>query len=245
MENPPAEIKPEDLWLEVSGQRVHCLKSGTGPVLLLLHGGASDARDWLPTMAALRERFTCYAPDMIGFGESERRPEGYYLSDFTDFAAEIIEKLGLGRPDLVGHSFGGRVALDVALLHPEKVRRLVLVDAAGLGKVSRLGSGLLTAFGRLRQVLGRRQPYPRFLSRDGDDPDWACLTELPTLRTPTMLIWKAHDPYLPLANGRKAAALIPGARLEVLPGYGHAPHKQATAAFVKLVEAFLEENPKL
>jgi pimeloyl-ACP methyl ester carboxylesterase len=230
------------LWMEVSGHRVHYLKSGSGPAVVLLHGGASDSRDWLPTMAALSGRFTFYAPDIIGFGQSQRKESGYYLDEFTDFAIELIDRLGLERPAIAGHSFGARVGLDVALLHPEKVSKLVMVDAAGLGRVSRLGSALMTGFWGLRQVLRRRQPYPRFLSREYDDPSWACLEELPSLKTPTLIIWKSHDLYLPAANGRQAARLIPGARLEVLPGWGHAPHRHNTAIFVKLLADFLDSD---
>ena len=230
------------LWMEVSGHRVHYLKSGSGPAVLLLHGGASDSRDWLPTMAALSGRYTFYAPDIIGFGLSQRKDSGYYLDEFTEFAVELIDKLGLERPALAGHSFGARVGLDVALLHPEKLSKLVMVDAAGLGRVSRMGSALQTGLWGLRQVLHRRQPYPRFLNREYDDPSWACLEELPSLKTPTLIIWKSHDPYLPIANGRQAARLIPGARLEVLPGWGHAPHRSKNGVFVGLLADFLDSK---
>jgi pimeloyl-ACP methyl ester carboxylesterase len=228
------------LWTEASGHRVHYLKSGSGPAVLLLHGGASDSRDWLPTMAALSGRFTFYAPDIIGFGMSQRRESGYYLDEFTNFIVDLIDRLELDSPAVAGHSFGARVGLDVALLRPEKVSKLVMVDGAGLGAVSRFGTSLMTFFWGLRVVLRQRQPYPKFLSRDSDDPDWDCLEELPSLKTPTLIVWKAHDLYLPLANGRRAARLIPGARLEVLPGWGHAPHKGETAVFVKLLADFLE-----
>jgi pimeloyl-ACP methyl ester carboxylesterase len=233
-----------NLWLEASGHRVHYLKSGGGPPVLLLHGGASDARDWLGLMEALPGRFTFYAPDMIGFGRSERKEAGYYLTDFSDFAAELIDKLGLGRPAVVGHSFGARVGLDVALRYPEKVSKLVLVDAAGLGRVSRFGIILMTGFGGLRRAFRRPQPYPRFLAREGDDPDWACLDELPKLRTPTLLIWKRFDPYLPVGNGRRAAGLMPRARLVVLPGWGHAPHRKNPGVFTRLLGEFLESDLK-
>jgi pimeloyl-ACP methyl ester carboxylesterase len=237
----PAPDGVSSHWLDIGDHRVHYLKSGGGPPVLLLHGGASDSRDWLGTMAALPGRYSFYAPDIIGFGRSERKETGYYLSDFSDFAAALIDRLELERPAVVGHSFGARVGLGVALRHPEKVSKLVLIDAAGLGKVSGFGSALLTGFWRLRWALHRPQPYPRFLSREGDDPDWACVAELPGLQTPTLLVWKRGDLYLPVANARRAARLIPRARLVVLPGFGHAPHKQDTAAFARLLGEFLGE----
>jgi pimeloyl-ACP methyl ester carboxylesterase len=232
----------ESLRLEVNGHRVHYRKAGNGPPVMLIHGGASDSRDWVNTMEALAGHYGLYAPDLIGFGLSERNSTGYYLSDFSEFLLGFIEKLGLERPALVGHSFGARVCLEVALHHPEKLSRLVLVDAAGLGKVSRFGNALLTAFWALRRLWRQPQPYPKFLSHDGEDPKWLCTDELPGLRVPTLIVWKRHDLYLPISIARRAEALIPGARLAVLPGYGHAPHGQNPQAFNSLLLDFLNHD---
>ena len=150
--------------------------------------------------------------------------------------------LGLENPALVGHSFGGRLCLEIALQHPENVYKLVLVDAAGLGRVSLGGNIVLAAFWAIRRLLRRRQPYPQFLAREGEDTNWLCIDELPNLRTPTLIIWKRHDPYLPLAIARRAKSLIPGAHLEVLPGYRHAPHQQNSEAFISLLLDFLDPD---
>ena len=242
MEHKDGQIDIASLKLEVNGQKTHYLKAGSGPPVVLIHGGASDSRDWVGAMAALSHRYSLYAPDLIGYGQSDRKEEGYYLSDFTEFITGFIEVLGLEKPALVGHSFGGRLCLEIAFQHPEKVRKLVLIDAAGLGKVSRLGSVILTVFWTIRKLLRQKQPFPKFLARDGEDTTWLCVEELPKLRTPTLLIWKRHDLYLPLAIARRAKALIPGAHLEVLPGYGHAPHGQNKDAFNRLLLDFLDHD---
>ena len=239
-EDRPAGI--ESHRIEVNGHQVHYLRAGSGPPVVLIHGGASDSRDWVKTMAALSRHFSLYAPDLIGFGQSERNDHGYYLSDFNEFLLGFIEKLDLENLSLVGHSFGARLCLEVALQHPEKVRKLVLVNAFGLGKVSRLGSIVLTGFWAIRKLLRSPQPHPQFLYRDGEDPLWLCVDQLPNLKTPTLLIWKRHDIYLPLAIARRAEKLIPGARLEVLPGYGHAPHGANNDAFNRLLLDFLDHD---
>ena len=113
VENIPAGI--ENLQTNVNGYRAHYLLAGKGPPVVLLHGGASDSRDWLRTMTALSLRYTLYAPDLLGFGQNERNSEGYYLSEFCTFVLGFMDSLGLERPTLVGHSFGGRVCLDIAL----------------------------------------------------------------------------------------------------------------------------------
>lgn len=165
----------ESLRLKVGNDQAHYLKAGSGPSVVLIHGGASDSRDWVYTMAALSHRYSLYAPDLIGFGLSDRSKDGYYLSDFSEFIMGFMETLGLENPVLVGHSLGGRLCLEIALQHPEKVRKLVLVHASGLGKISRLGTVFFTAFWAIRQVLRRPQPYPKFLARDGENSHWLCL----------------------------------------------------------------------
>ena len=224
------------------GHRVRYYRAGTGPSVVLVHGGASDRRDWLETLAALADRFTLYAPDLAGFGETERKEAGYYLTEFIEFLEQFIEALGPDRPSLVGHSFGGRVALGVALNRPDLVDRLVLVDAAGLGKTSKLGIALVTVFERLRKLFNRPQPNPTFLAHEDDDPDWACVADLPKVAAPTLIVWKARDPYLPVANARRAAKLIPRAKLEIMPGTGHAPHKANADTFQRLLADFLGGN---
>ena len=221
--------------------RIHYLTAGSGgPPLVLVHGGASDCTDWVPTMSALSDRFTMYAPDLPGFGRSDRRETGYYLTDFFEFLEEFVSLMGVERTALVGHSFGARVCLGVALERPDLVSRLVMVDGAGLGKTSWFGVALLTAFDKARQLLHKPLLNPTFLTREGDDPDWACVEDLPKLRVPTLLIWRQRDPYLPLDNARRAVDLIPDARLEIMPGLGHAPHRTYADAFYRLVREFLD-----
>jgi len=232
----------DSLHLKVNGQQIHYLKAGSGAPVVLVHGGASDSRDWVDTMAALSHRFTFYAPDLIGFGQSDRDENGYYLSDFSDFILEFIDALQLQRPVLVGHSFGARVCLDVALQRQEQVRKLVLVDASGLGKITGFGNVLFTMFWALRKVLRRPQPYPRFLAKEGEDYNRVGDDELRRLGTPTLLIWKRLDPYMPVSIARRAEKLIPKARLALLPGYGHAPHQQNSDAFNRLLLDFLDHD---
>ena len=232
----------EALKLNVNGDRVHYLKAGSGPPVVMVHGGASDSRDWVNAMNALSHRHALYAPDMIGYGQSDRNKDGYYFSDFSDFILDFIETLGLDKPFLVGHSFGARICLEVALRHPEKVRKLVLLDAMGLGKVSLPGNIILIGFWAIRKLLRKKQPYPQFITREGEDSTWTCVKELPNLKTSTLIVWKRHDIYLPLAIARRAEKLIPGARLAVLPGFGHAPHGQNIDAFNRLLLEFFDSK---
>jgi pimeloyl-ACP methyl ester carboxylesterase len=236
----PAGIKGRHIV--INGHRVYYYQVGSGPPVVLLHGGASDSRDWLPTMVALADRFSFYAPDLIGFGQSDRKESGYYLSEFSDFLAEFIEALQLEKPSLVGHSFGARVCLDVALNDQERINKLILVDASGLDKMSSLGNVLFTTFWTLRKLMNRPQPFPTFLAREGEDYSRVGDASLRGLKTPTLLVWKRHDPYLPVTIARRAVKVIHGARLVVVPGFGHAPNKQNRHVFHQLMVEFLDHD---
>ena len=94
------DINIESLQIEVNGRREHYLKAGTGKPVVLVHGGASASREWLPIMEGYGDRFCFYAPDLPGFGESARDPKGYYLPDFCDFLLGFIASLKLEKPAL-------------------------------------------------------------------------------------------------------------------------------------------------
>ncbi len=232
----------ESLKLNVNGHQAHYLKTGSGPPVVLIHGGASDSRDWTHTMLNLSHRYCLYAPDLPGFGQNERSDEGYYLSDFSDFLLEFIDTLQLEKPVLAGHSFGARVCLDVACFHRNRVNKLILIDASGLGKISALGNALFTTFRALRVLFRRRQPFPRFLAKEGEDYNWVGAEALQNLEVPTLLVWKRLDPYVPLSIAHRAKVLIPGSKLAVISGYGHAPHQQNKEAFNRLLLDFLRQD---
>lgn len=230
----------ETLTLRVGDDSIFLRKAGEGPPVLLLHGGACDSADWVETMVPLSGSYTFYAPDLVGYGQSDRNRDGYYLSDFTDSTKGLIEALGLDSPlVIVGHSLGGRVALDIALNHPDKVRKLALIDTTGFSRLARWGSFLGTMAYLIRRLLGRPQPYPRFMMENGAVPDWVCLDRLPELKMPILILWNRRDPYYTVKGALRAKELMPQAQLEIMPRYGHAPHRTERDSFNKLLAAFL------
>lgn len=110
--------------------------AGTGFPVLMLHGsgpGVSAWANWRLVMPALAERARVIAPDMAGFGFTERRPDLQYSMDtWVAQAIGVLDALGIERADLVGNSFGGALALQVAIRHPHRIRRLVLMGSVGV-----------------------------------------------------------------------------------------------------------------
>jgi 2-hydroxymuconate-semialdehyde hydrolase len=109
---------------------------GTGFPLLMIHGsgpGVSAWANWRLSIPVLVAQCRVIAPDMVGFGYSER-PVGirYDMSTWVAQALGLLDALGIEQADLVGNSFGGGLALALAIAHPQRVRRLVLMGAAGV-----------------------------------------------------------------------------------------------------------------
>jgi pimeloyl-ACP methyl ester carboxylesterase len=130
-----ADRQFHERWLAVAGLRIHCLMAGrTGPAVLLLHGSGFDAAgvSLAPAMHSLATGCRVYAPDLPGFGDSDPMPDRWGFCRCSAFLSPLLEALGLERASLVGLSMGGGVALGFALMAPEKVDRLVLIDSACL-----------------------------------------------------------------------------------------------------------------
>ena len=122
--------------IEAAGLTTNYHRSGTGFPVLLLHGsgpGVSAWANWRLTMPALAERFTVYAPDLVGFGFTERPDDAAYgMELWREHLLGFVDALGLERFHLVGNSFGGALALSIATTVPERVDRLVLMGAVGV-----------------------------------------------------------------------------------------------------------------
>lgn len=110
--------------------RIHYRRLGRGPGLVLLHGYPQTGHMWRKVLPALAERFTVVAPDLRGYGDSDRPAAGYDKRTMAADVADVITALGIGPVVLVGHDRGGRVAHRFALDHPALLARLVILDIA-------------------------------------------------------------------------------------------------------------------
>jgi triacylglycerol lipase len=117
--------------VELFGQKIYYLEAGSGPEVILLHGLGGDKGNWRMTLPVLAARFHVYAPDQIGFGQSDKPQINYRVATLVDFLNAFYKKVGISKATLVGNSLGGWVAMDFALQYPDKVNRLVLVDSGG------------------------------------------------------------------------------------------------------------------
>jgi pimeloyl-ACP methyl ester carboxylesterase len=118
----------ESKFAQVNGMRMHYVKMGKGPLLILLHGWPQTWYEWHKVMPALADKFTVVAPDLRGLGLSEKTLTGYDKHTLANDVAALMKHLGEKSAIVVGHDMGGKVAYVLSLLHPQLVSKLIMVD---------------------------------------------------------------------------------------------------------------------
>ena len=128
-----AEPRYEVQYVTLHGHRRAFVRAGRGPVVLLLHGLGCDHTTWESVIDSLSRRYTVIAPDLLGHGRSDKPRADYSVGGYANGMRDLLTCLGIDRVTVVGHSFGGGVAMQFAYQFPERTERLVLVASGGLG----------------------------------------------------------------------------------------------------------------
>lgn len=119
--------------LTVHGHRRAFRMAGSGPPVLLLHGLGCDSSSWLPVLPELARRHTVIAPDLLGHGGSDKPRADYTLGAYANGMRDLLTILGIEKVTVVGHSFGGGVAMQFAYQFPERTERMCMIAPGGLG----------------------------------------------------------------------------------------------------------------
>ncbi len=121
-------------WVGVGSVRVRYYDEGQGETVLLLHGLGGFAEHWWKNIDPLSRRFRVIAPDIVGFGLTDKPKADYTLGYFVEFVSAFVNALGIAQTAIIGTSLGGAVAMQRALSDPGSVRKLVLVASVGLAE---------------------------------------------------------------------------------------------------------------
>ncbi len=197
--------------VEIHGHKVRYRRAGSGEVVLLIHGLAGSSRTWEKVMPTMAERYDVIAPDLLGHGESAKPMGDYSLGAMASGVRDLLAVLGVQRATIVGQSFGGGVAMQLAYQHPELCDRLVLVDSGGLGREVSWLLRMLTLPGaeQLMALL-----FPRFVADRGDD--LGRFLHQRGLRAPLLTeLWRA---YSSLAGTENRKAFVRTMRGVIEPG---------------------------
>jgi pimeloyl-ACP methyl ester carboxylesterase len=238
------------------------LDTGSGPALLLLHGWGATKELMAPVAERLRG-YRVVVPDLPGFGATAPPSGAWSVDDYAAWVIALLDRLGIERTSIVGHSNGGRVAIALAAAHPDRVHRLVLTGSAGIRphhgiryqrrvrtfKLLRAASGWGWLPGVVRDRAGRR-------ATSRGSPDYRAASgalrasmvrlvnadlrpELSRLAAPTLLIWGDLDHDTPLDDARTMERLIPDSGLVVFEGCGHFAYAEQPDRFCRIVDVFL------
>ena len=237
-------------YVDVNGIKIYHEIYGAGEPVVLLHGGLMTTREMSPLIQALSGKRRVIAVELEGHGRTVDTDRPLRFETLGDDVGALIEKLGLGKADVVGWSFGGATALRTAIQHPEGVRRLVVISnpyahsdwypetREGMAHVnSKMAEQLMqTPVGIASRAWPQPERFPRFLDKMGalmaKDYDWSA--EIRQLKMPVMLAFADHDAistrhiaefFALLGGGLKDAGWqntqFTNARLSIIPGYSH------------------------
>lgn len=243
------------------GKTFSWFEAGTGPAMVLLHGGGGTGRDWWYQLSHFSSHWRVIAPDLPGFGQSEEIPEVASVDAIAPVLWQWLAVLDVDTPVLGGNSMGGRVALSAASRNPKQVRALILLDAVGVELPTvpiqnplelpphQFVEGLVfdpqqyrknTPYRTIEDAreLGRgRQTFARYLAATPIAPDR--LQDLTVISMPTLLLWGKDDRIVPVEYGRALASRLAQAELVVLADCGHLPHVEEPKLTNELIERFL------
>jgi poly(3-hydroxyoctanoate) depolymerase len=252
--------------LSVQGLRTRVDVQGDGPALLLVNGIWGELAAWRPVLPYVTG-FRTIAFDAPGIGDTEIPPYPMSLPALGRFTMGVLDAVGVDRANILGMSFGGLVAQQMATIAPNRVDRLVLVSTmSGLLHLPGQPAALLRLLNPLptdrtgaaagRTFGGRIRRDPALLGRLHLAPPrtveayWHRLSGLTgwwgapwSVRQPTLVLTGDDDPIVPPANSRILASLIPGARLEVIAGGGHLMLFDSPALVGPCVAEFLAADP--
>jgi pimeloyl-ACP methyl ester carboxylesterase len=253
----------------VAGLRIHYYALGpeNGPVVVLVHGLGGRSEDWRNLAPFfVRAGYRVYLPDLPGYGHSEQpRNFSYSIPDEAAIVVGFFDALDLKQVDLAGWSMGGWIVQRVAIEHPDRVRRLMLFDSAGIYEKPTWNLGLFTPttaeeVNQLDALLMPDPPkVPGFVAQDilrsSRRNSWVIrraidsmllgrdVTDklLPQLKIPVLIVWGAEDRITPLSHGEKMHSLIPQSQLSVIPGCGHLAPVQCADQIGPRVLEFLKK----
>ena len=238
-------------YAEVNGIRLYYATIGSGPPVVLLHGGLANSDYWGAQIQALAPHHRVIVVDSRGHGRSTRdaRPYGYDL--MADDVVALLDKLGIARADVVGWSDGAIIGLDLAIRHADRIGKLFAFAANTLTSGVKPDVEKNPTFARYIRRAGeeyvRLSPtpkgYPTFVAQISrmwaSQPNWSN-AQLRAIRAPVVVADGDHDEAITRAHTEYIAATIPGAGLLILPNTSHFAFLQNPGLFNAALLHFLD-----
>lgn len=252
--------------------RVHYFEGGSGDPVVLVHGLGGRAEDWANLMPKLvSDHHRVYALDLPGYGRSAwPRNASYSIAEESQAVEAFMERLHLTRTDLAGWSMGGWIAMQVAVDQPQRIRRLIIFDSAGITFRVNWNTALFEPDTpqKLRDLDNLLWPTPapavpgfiqhaifRYVAQHG----WVVKRNMDSMLTgedlldnklgaltmPMLIVWGQQDHLIPVSVGEQIHRDVPQSEMEVFVGCGHLAPEQCSGRIAPVVNGFLDEPSPL
>ncbi|XOB42287.1 MAG: alpha/beta fold hydrolase [Candidatus Nealsonbacteria bacterium] len=250
----------------IDNLKINYKTTGSGPVILILHGWPASSDSWLRVMESLsRVGYQVICPDLPGFGKSDTPLQSWSIANYVEWLMGFVSVLKLDKFILLGHSFGGRIAVKFSAKYGDKIKCLILCDSAGIRpkldakstaiyKMVQIGNSVF-AFGFLLKIKDVLRNILYFFIKNRDyvkakgvmkETMTKVVNEdltsyLPKIKNKTLLIWGKKDKLVPIEYAYQFKDKIKDSRLEIIPGVGHSPHFRASERLTEIIIMFLNE----
>lgn len=252
------------MQLKINGKKVFFSSIGSGKQLLILPGWMHDHVVWQHVQTVLSHNFQVTVLDFPGFGESERDPSIKDLNDYAHFLTKVTRELSLKDFTILGHSFGGAVAIKTLALSKDlPVNKLILTDSSGIRRLhpKKIIGLFLAKSGKVAFSLPGlrrfRNPARRFLYntiKETDYLDSGPLKQtfvrvvndnieglLDKINNKTLIIWGQNDNVTPMSEAKIINAKIKNSKVTVINNATHFPFLEKPEEFCKIVTDFINE----
>ena len=228
--------------------------------LIFLHGWGVDSQTWLSLFGLLKDfSYTSYFIDLPGFGHSQTPAKDFYLDDYINVVENFVKRLGLKNIVLIGHSFGGRITIKLAVKKPDYLEKIILVDSAGIyhhGQVKTLKlliasiirplfqfSFMQTFRQKIYQLTGNEEylAIPALSKTFSHVVNEDLTSYLSKIKLPTLIILgdKDHNEASTINDAQLMKKNIPNSKLEILKDAGHFSFLDQPEEFVKELIEFI------
>lgn len=258
----------------VNGNKIRYLEHGDSKdVIVLLHGLGGMAERWLAVIPFLSKKYRVIAPDLIGYGKSDKPRVDYTPDLFRETILGLLDMLSLHDVYMVGTSLGGEIVAECAATQSFRIRKIAMVSPAGIMKTSTpvLDAYTIAALHPTHESVktayqmmtgdGREisdQSVENFIS-NMSNPDTRMVflstllgmknapiitDKLRLIKIPTLLIWGNADKMIPVEYSKDFESSIPDCQVAIMEGCGHIPYEEKPLEFSKLVLDFLTKQDK-
>ncbi|MDD2731768.1 MAG: alpha/beta hydrolase [Candidatus Pacebacteria bacterium] len=236
---------------------------GNGLPLLILHGWGGSSDSWVNVIDILSRNYNVFCPDFPGFGKSVVPQKAWSLDDYMDWTIKLIDYLDIDKFYLIGHSFGARVAVKLSCKYPEKIKKLILCNPAGIKMKLNLFQTVIKLMAETGNSIFNfrylkvfkdcaRSIFYFFIRRKDYAKAKGIMKEvmknvlkedlskcLLDINMPALIVWGKRDKIVPVEYAKVFSDSIKGSELIIMPDIGHSPHLEAPEELAKAILKFI------